>query len=401
MGIKGFINTKIKSPEKLYNQVKKWVLEHIDNGVYASQVETQFDIDRDLAVNLLQHMKDEGLIGVYGDVYIKEILSSEDYYNLEQKAKEYALAQEAGEMISVSDIDAALNTSYGLGYELKKRLKEIGVLNEWGEVKPIEPTPEVQDFTINTGEPTETHEESVSESESVEAETAETHEESTSESESVAEAETAETREESVSESESVAEAETAETHEESVSESESVVEAETHEESVSESESVDAPETSSAPSRVKSTSSAKMNNKVIVATVVLGMALLVGGVATGTYFIGKNAGKKAQLEAGTDTMKNTMDTVAQVQPAQPEAQAEDTVQMTPEQIKKEGMPINPGDNIAEKIGFKPKKQQKLVNVGEDASDATGYRAPLDNTPKKKVVKVYEIVESTNGGRTW
>ena len=366
MGIKGFINTKIKSPEKLYNQVKKWVLEHIDNGVYASQVETQFDIDRDLAVNLLQHMKDEGLIGVYGDVYIKEILSSEDYYNLEQKAKEYALAQEAGEMISVSDIDAALNTSYGLGYELKKRLKEIGVLNEWGEVKPIEPTPEVQDFTINTGEPTETHEESVSESESVEAETAETHEESTSESESVAEAETAETREESVSES-----------------------------------ESVDAPETSSAPSRVKSTSSAKMNNKVIVATVVLGMALLVGGVATGTYFIGKNAGKKAQLEAGTDTMKNTMDTVAQVQPAQPEAQAEDTVQMTPEQIKKEGMPINPGDNIAEKIGFKPKKQQKLVNVGEDASDATGYRAPLDNTPKKKVVKVYEIVESTNGGRTW
>ncbi len=144
---------------------------------------------------------------------------------------------------------------------------------------------------------------------------------------------------------------------------------------------------------------SAKMNKgAVIVATVVLGTALLVGA-----FFIGEGVGsKKAQLEAGTDTMKNTMDTVAQVQPAQPEAQAEDTVQMTPEQIKKEGITVKPGEkDMLKKVGFKPKKQQKLVNVGEDASGATGYSAPLDDTPKKKVIKAYEIVESTNGGRTW
>ena len=132
---------------------------------------------------------------------------------------------------------------------------------------------------------------------------------------------------------------------------------------------------------------------KVIIAAMLLGIGTLL---ATGGYVAGYHVGKNKEVAMASEPEPILVQT-----PVVTAEQPEDTVQMTPEQIKKEGITVKPGDNIAEKIGFKPKKQQKLVNVGEDPSDATGYIAPPCTTPKKKVVKVYEIVESTNGGRTW
>ena len=144
---------------------------------------------------------------------------------------------------------------------------------------------------------------------------------------------------------------------------------------------------------------------KIIAAAILLGLSTLAGLIG---YFAGYHVGKNKEV-----VMALEPDPIPVQTPVVPaEAQAEDTVQMTPEEIAKYGVDIAPNEKPAEKVGFKPKKTKTYRVVTADQAEKPGtiylkkgekYRPTPEMFDKydeePSLVKIYRVVEAENDGR--